>query len=285
MDIEFARTFLAVVDTGNFHKAAQQLNVTQSTVSMRVKALEGLLGRPLLTRSRAGATATAAGQQFRRYALQLVRAWEQARQEVSMPAGYQTMLAIGGQFTLWDRLLLKWLGWIRATMPDVAVRAEVALSDGLMRMLSEGLLDMAVMYTPQTRPGLIIEQFMVETLVLVTTDASGVDPRHPGYVFIDWGPEFRASHSAAYPDLSTPALSVSHGPLGLQHILDNGGSGYFPMRLVREHVAAGRLLRVTDAAEFSRPAHLVYPAGRDGDSRFVSALRGLRAIAAPETEA
>lgn len=278
MDIDLARTFLAIVETGNFNRAAERLNITQSTVSMRVKALEDLLGRSLFVRSKSGTKPTAAGFQFHRYATTLVRAWEQARQEVALPSSFQAVLSIGGQFTLWDQLLLRWIPWVRQAVPDMAVRAEVGLSEGLMRQVMEGLLDIAVMYTPQSRPGLTIEELLRQRLVLVSSNEKSAAPHDPGYVFVDWGPEFQASHSQAYPDLETPALSVSHGPLGLQHILDNGGSGYFPLRTIAPYLRQGNLHLVAGAHEFERPVYMVYPADRE-DERFKTALQGLRYVA------
>jgi DNA-binding Lrp family transcriptional regulator len=40
MDLDLARTFVAVVETGSFVRAAERVHVTQSTVSMRIKSLE-----------------------------------------------------------------------------------------------------------------------------------------------------------------------------------------------------------------------------------------------------
>ena len=264
MNIDLARTFLEIVDTGNFNKAAERLSVTQSTVSMRIKALEDELGRPLFVRSKTGTQMTAAGLQFRRYATTMVRVWEQARQELALPPGFRTVLNIGGQFSLWDRLLVQWIPWMRTAMPDVALRAEVGLSDGIMRQLTEGLLDVGVMYSPTSRPGLHIEKLLEERLVLVSTRRRPVGEWDDDYVFVDWGPEFRAGHSQAFPDLKTPAVTVGLGALGLQHILAHGGTGYFPMRVARTYLAAGRLFEVTGAPEFRRPAYLVH-AEDEGD--------------------
>ncbi len=50
MDIALAQTFLMVADTGSFVDAARKLNITQSTVSARIKTLEELFGRPLFER-------------------------------------------------------------------------------------------------------------------------------------------------------------------------------------------------------------------------------------------
>ncbi|MGE5546926.1 MAG: LysR family transcriptional regulator [Solirubrobacterales bacterium] len=284
MNIDLARTFLEIVETGNFNKAAERLDVTQSTVSMRIKALEDELGRPLFVRSKSGTELTAAGAQFRRYAATLVRVWEQARHEIALPPGYRSVLNVGGQFSLWDRLLVQWIPWMRTALPDVALRAEVGLSDGLMRQLAEGLIDIGVMYSPQARPGMIIEKLLEERLVMVSTRRRAVTDGDQDYVFVDWGPEYRQNHGQAFPDLKTPAVSVGLGALGLQHILSYGGSGYFPMRVVRSYLAAGRLFQVDDAPEFRRPAWLVYTQEESREEWFTTALEGLRHVASLESE-
>lgn len=284
MNIDLARTFLEIAETGNFNKAAERLQVTQSTVSMRVKALEDELGRPLFARSKTGTGLTSAGMQFRRYASTLVRVWEQARQELALPPGYRSVLTMGGQFSLWDRMLLQWVPWMRAAMPDVALRVEVGLSDGLMRQLAEGLIDIGVMYSPQSRPGLVTEKLLEERLVLVSTTPREVGQWDQGYVFVDWGPEFRVAHSQAFPDLSTPAVSVGLGALGQQHILANGGFCYLPMRSVRPLLQDNRLFMVQNAPEFRRPAYMVYPATEEQSEAVRAAVRGLRYVASLETE-
>jgi DNA-binding transcriptional LysR family regulator len=284
MNIDLARTFLEIAETGNFNKAADRLDVTQSTVSMRIKALEDELGRPLFKRGKAGTELTQAGLQFRRYAATLVRVWEQARHEVALPPGYRAALTVGGQFSLWDRLLLRWIPWMRAEMPNVALRVEVGLSDGLMRQLAEGLIDLAVMYSPQSRPGFVTLRLLEEHLVLVSTTPRDITQWDQTYVFVDWGPEYRAAHSQAFPDQPTQAVSVSLGALGLQHILANGGFGYFPMRVVRPYLQAGTLFRIANAPEFRRPAFIAYPAEEEQAAWLLTAVRGLRHVASLETE-
>ena len=80
-------TLLHAKGTGHEERrAADRLNVTQSTISARIRVLEDELGTPLFTRNKAGVTLTPAGAQFERHALALVRIWQQARQEVSLPS-------------------------------------------------------------------------------------------------------------------------------------------------------------------------------------------------------
>jgi LysR family transcriptional regulator, flagellar master operon regulator len=194
------------------------------------------------------------------------------------------VLNVGGQFSLWDRLLVQWIPWMRTALPEVALRAEVGGSDSLMRQLSEGLLDIGVMYSPQSRPGLAIEKLLEERLVMVSTRRRAVGEWDDDYVLVDWGPEFRQGHGQAFPNLKTPAVSVGLGALGLQHILSYGGTGFFPMRVVRPYLTNGRLFAVAGAPEFRRPAWLVYTLDEGREDWFPTALDGLRYVASLESE-
>jgi len=278
VDITLARTFLEIVSSGNFIRAAEQLHVTQTAVSVRVQTLEGLLGRKLFVRNRRGASLTPAGEQFLRYAPLFVQIWERARQQVAVPPGLQSVVAVGAELSLWDPFLLDWLIWMRRSAPQLALRTQVGLAEGLMNQVSEGILDIAVLYAPQHRPGLKVELLMKEKLVLVTTPRRKGASRSGDYVYVDWGPEFAAHHNLSYPDLSNPGTFVGLGPLGLQYILRAGGSGYFRLHAVAPHLSKRRLMLVRGAPEFLYPAYAVYSEG--ADAKIVTpALAGLRHIA------
>jgi DNA-binding transcriptional LysR family regulator len=55
MDTELSRTFLRSFQHGSFIRAAECLNVRQTTVSARIRTLQQQLGRPLFLRNKAGA--------------------------------------------------------------------------------------------------------------------------------------------------------------------------------------------------------------------------------------
>ena len=259
MDTELARTFLTVVEAGNFISAAERLHVSQSTVSTRIHTLENLLGCVLFVRNKAGTTLTPAGRQFQRHATALVRTVAQARHDVGLPEGFSGTLVIGGRIGLWEEFLLQWLPLMQKATPTISFRAESSLEPEIMQGLIEGRIDIGVMYTPQSRPGLKVEQLFDERLVMVSTSARNAPEPQAGYVYVDWGPEFYARHSASFPNFGGPSLTANIGWLGLQHVMKSGGSGYFPMRIVLPHIAAKRLHLVAGAPEFSVPAYVFYP--------------------------
>src|SRR6478735_7955797 len=125
MDIELARTFLEIVSTGSFIKAADRLHVAQTTVSARVRLLEQQLGRPLFVRNKAGASLTPAGEQFLRYAPTFVQLWQRAKQQVAVPEGHRAVLTVGSEVSLWQPLLVEWVRSMRRLHPDIALRVHV----------------------------------------------------------------------------------------------------------------------------------------------------------------
>ena len=265
MDTELARTFLTVVSAGNFSGAADRLHVSQSTVSTRINVLEEQLRCRLFVRNKAGTTLTAAGHRFQRHAATLVQTVVQAHHDIGLPEGAAGTLAVGGRIGLWEEFLLRWLPLMQRARPDVSIRIESALEPELMHGLIEGRLDIGVMYTPQSRPGLKVEHLFDDRLVMIATDAQSAPEPQSGYVLVDWGSEFQARHSASFPDFGGALLSANVGWLGLQHILQHGGSGYFPGRIVAPHLAAGTLHLVVDAPHFIMPAYAISRAGtQDG---------------------
>lgn len=283
MNLDHIKTFLEVATTGNFNRAADILNITQSTVSARIKSLEEDIGQPMFYRSHAGAELTAAGQQFREYALGMQRLWQQAQQAVSLQSSQRTVIGLGAQVSLWERLVLDWVSWMRTHAPDVALRIEADYSPSQMQQLQDGLLDIGVMYQPRQTPGLNIEKLMDETLVLVSTVPRQLSERwHESYVFVDWGDTFRADHGEYFPDMEMPSLSVGLGALGLQYILKEGGGGYFPLRVVNSLIAEGRLHLVEDAPTSLRPVYVVYRASPLDEEAQALALQGLRELAERE---
>lgn len=276
MDIELARTFLAIVAAGNFARAAERLHVSQTTVSARIRSLEEQLRRPLFVRNKAGATLTPAGEQFLRYAPALVQLWERARHGVAVPAGHRAVLAIGCEHSLWDPLLRRWLLWMRRSDPEIALRAHVGLPGTVVEQVAEGIIDIGVVYAPRYRAGLRVELLAEERLVLVTARSpTGAAPTN--YVQVDWGLEFGLGHETVAPGQKDPDLFVDLGPLGLGYILEAGGSGYFRLSAVRAHLGSGRLSLVPDAPEFVHPAYAVFSEDPTDAALIELAISGLKA--------
>lgn len=254
MDIELARTFLEIVRSGSFMGAAERLHVTQTTVTARVQNLEGQLGCRLFIRNRGGARLTENGERFTIHASQLVQTWEAARRDLPLPEGTGDLIAIGGEISLWNPLLLHWLSRLRESQPELAVRAEVGERQTLHERLKHGVLDALLVHQPDYWPGMQVEQLLEEKLIQVET----VGKTGP-YIYVNWGEAFQRQHNAALPRKARSRITLDLGPLALHYLLENGGSGYFRSRVVAPYLQQGIMSRVPQAPEFSYPIYLVYP--------------------------
>jgi DNA-binding transcriptional LysR family regulator len=283
MDIELARTFIEIVSAGSFIRASERLNVAQTTVSARIRNLEQQLGRPLFIRHKGGASLTPAGEQFLRYAPMFVQLWQRTLHQVAVPAGRRAVLTVGSEVSLSQPLLLDWVRWMRRSLADVALRVHVDLPQDLISQVASGMVDVAIMYAPQHRPGLKIDLLTEEKLVLVTTDPEARRLGEANYVYMDWGPDFVLHHGMNFPD-AAPDLFFDLGPLALSYVLAAGGSGYFRMNAVQSHIAAGRLHLVPEMPQFSYPVYAVQSANAD-ESVVGPALAGLHAISKGSIEA
>jgi len=266
MDINLARTFLTVADTGSFIDAARKMNVTQSTVSARIKTLEEHLDKELFERSKFGASLTSAGEQFRRHALALVRVWQHAQLDVSGSDKHRDRLSVGAPMSLWDGFLLKWLAWLRANIPDISVSAMAHPAPVVSQRMLEGTLDLAIVYRPIQLAGILTEHLFDEEFVMVTSVPPGSRRSTHDYVLLDWGPDFELEHATEYPELLNPDITLSIGAIGVDYMLQTPASGYCPVRLVKRHVGRGRLRIPKRARRFRYPVYVVYPEVRDEEA-------------------
>ncbi|WP_417525248.1 LysR family transcriptional regulator [Marinovum sp.] len=270
MDIALIRTFLEVAATGSFVNASERLFVTQSAVSLRVARLEADLGKPLFTRSKAGAELTAAGREFERYALSLIKIWEEARQQIGVPEGYTKSLSIGAQYSLWPRLGFRWIDLMQSRMPTLNIRAELGMPERLTRFLIEGIVQIGLIYTPQLRPGLIASKVLDEELVLAASWDASLDEIGDAYLFVDWGPEFVHAHALELPNLTNPGLTMSLGAMVADYVVSRRAAAYLPARYIKRYLDAGELFLVPDAPVFPYPVWSIWREDLDPDVREVA---------------
>ncbi|HXP97534.1 MAG TPA: LysR family transcriptional regulator [Telmatospirillum sp.] len=89
------RAFLAILDLGGFHKAAETLNMSQPALSRRIQALETSVGAPLLERTTRRVVPTSAGRSFAPLARRLLGEFEDSLFGITGLGDRQT-----GQITL-----------------------------------------------------------------------------------------------------------------------------------------------------------------------------------------
>ena len=255
MNLVTLKTFLAVVQTGNLNKAADLLNVTQSTVTARLDALDTELGQALLVRSRKGAQLTKAGFAFKRHAELMVRTWEQGRKAVGLPSGFSGMVSLATHDELWAGLGERWIDLAQALHEDIAFEAWPGDHAETGRWLNSGLVDAAITLLPVTGDDITSCELRRDRLVQVSSEPRPAMEWDDNYIFVDLGADFRRRHSLAWPTDNTARTAFGSSGWALDHLLRKGGSAYLPWRMCALHVEAGRLHFVQDVPEFSRAVY------------------------------
>ncbi|GAA1490705.1 LysR family transcriptional regulator [Brachybacterium sacelli] len=148
MRLEHLRSFEAVVRRGTFTRAAQELFLTQPSLSRQIATLETDVGTPLLERGHRGAVVTEAGRALLPIARRMLADAESARLELDELAGLRRgRVRLGAPPTLCVSLVADVLAEYSARHPEVELQVVEAGTLALMRQLQEGEVDLAVAIT------------------------------------------------------------------------------------------------------------------------------------------
>ena len=92
------------------------------------------------------------------------------------------------------------------------------------------------------------------------------------------GHAFKVAHADAFPDSPSHRMTVGLAAVGLNHILEQGGSGYFLEREMEHHIEEGRLFRVAGAPQFNQTTYLCYIAETSESPAVQAVLDGLNHV-------
>lgn len=255
MDIKLVTTFLDVFESRNFNRTADRLELTQSSISGRIRALEAEVGAQLFERGRAGATPTPAGIRFEPHARLLVATWDQARRDTGASEERDRLLRLAGQFSLMRPVLVEWVINIRARDQRTAVDLQADYSLQIIKDVSHGAIDIGVLYSPQYLPDLEIQQVGEERFVMVSTHGRHLAqiPKDT-YLNTDYTSYFRQRHQTLLPELANSAITVSFEGIAVEFLRRTGGSTYVPSRIVADLASTMEgLCVVEDAPQILHP--------------------------------
>ena len=144
MRIEQLQAFIAITETGNFGQAAKQCGVTQSTISRQIQSLEQDLGLSLFHRS-TQAKLTIGGEKLLPRAQKICQEWNKATSECAdLIAGKQPELCIAAIHSVCAHYLPPILQQFCSDYPEVQLRVTALGSDRALKVLRDGLIDVAI---------------------------------------------------------------------------------------------------------------------------------------------
>ncbi|HET6235719.1 MAG TPA: LysR substrate-binding domain-containing protein [Acetobacteraceae bacterium] len=147
MEFELLRSFVAVAECGGFRRAAERLNLTQSTVSQQIKRLELETKRPLFHRTTRSVALTDDGEMLLGDARRLLQLEEAARRRLTSPPLSGTV-RLGAVEEVAGGSLPPALGRFASSHPNVKLEVQIGVSSPLIDQLDAGRLDVVFAKRP-----------------------------------------------------------------------------------------------------------------------------------------
>lgn len=149
MELRVLRYFLTVAKEQNFTKAAEQLHITQPTLSRQLAALEEELGTMLFHRGSRNLTLTEDGLLLKRRALEILDLEDKIIDEIKGTEGeLEGVITVGcGEFAAVE-ILAQIIGKFRKNYPRVQIVIHTGTADTIREMLNKGLVDIGLFLEP-----------------------------------------------------------------------------------------------------------------------------------------
>ena len=212
MDVRQLRYFLAIAEEGSISRAAERLGVAQPSLSQHIRHLEEDLGVELLVRSARGVATTESGAVLVAHARGILRAVEQAREDVrhlsDEPRG---VVAVGLPSSVSMVLTVPLAETVRVDLPHVTLRTMEAMSGHVLTWLEEGMVDLGILFNAAGLRHLMVRELMVEDLYLIGPTGEGTgQPRFGGVM----------DQPASLSDVTRLELALPGRPHGLRELIE-----------------------------------------------------------------
>ncbi|WP_105382834.1 LysR family transcriptional regulator [Neorhizobium alkalisoli] len=257
MQFELIETFLDLMETRSFNRTAERLNITQSTVSHRVNALETTFRRKLFVRGKGGTVPTVAGMRLLDHAKALQQQWHEATRAVEAAGAYERAMRIGIQHDVAEMIAGRFLKAVREELQGTSIYLEADYSNQMNRDLGAGDLDLAVLYTPHHLPDLHYERLGEVSYILVSTQAATLSEiRQQDYIYANYSPAFDRVHRLALPQFSGSSLSTGRNLMVAELVTRLGGAAYVT-RATAEELEKKKVAKiVSDAPVIAQTAYV-----------------------------
>ncbi|MER7985386.1 transcriptional regulator CynR [Streptomyces noursei] len=180
LELRHLRYLLAVAEHGSFTRAAEDLHISQPTLSQQIKQLERTVGVQLLDRTGRTVRLTDAGEAYThhaRHALRDLAAAERAVHDVRDLSRGHLRLGLTPTFTAY--LVGPLVAELHARHPGVALAVREMPQDRIETGLLDDELDLGIAFAGPHPAGIEAAALFTETLSLVTAAPGAADPPEP----------------------------------------------------------------------------------------------------------
>lgn len=252
MDFEQLKTFVSLANNKNFTRTAEEMNVVQSTVTARVKLLEGEVGEQLFIRKTRNVEITNAGKTFLSYAIQTLEIMNEGIKTTRIQSNFNNNLVIGGMNSLWDTPIFDQINSYQSCNPETAMRLITGHSKDIIEKIQYGLIDVGFVYNPSHSPLYNIHTIREEPIVLVGSaqlveklgSIKSEDIKNIPFIHYNWGTEFSEWFEMEIGKHETMRYRVDHTGVAVRLLLSGEGIGFMLGSIIESYKREGLLMQV-----------------------------------------
>ena len=161
--------FLNVVSSGNLTNVAKNMNISQSAVSMSIKELENILGRPLFDRINKKLILNELGRAFHKEILPIFKKLVDIEYEFKN-SEHKGIIRVGASTTIVDYLMPSIICTYMRSYPDVKITLKEGNTQEIANMIKDGSLDIGFVEGFVSGSEIIKEKIGSDELLVVTAD-------------------------------------------------------------------------------------------------------------------
>jgi DNA-binding transcriptional LysR family regulator len=244
--------FLAIVQTQNLKKASELINLTQATVSYRLKILEQEMGATLVERRKGiqKITLTPFGENF----VTIAERWSRLKQDTEklQASGPQLNLSIGGSNSLNTYVLPPLYRALAQHSPRIRLQFHTQHSVELWDTMERREIDVAFVKMERTVPNIDVEPFFIDEAVLIRPatahEIGDLQPIHPTElnceheIYWNWGPAFKMWHDRWWDPIHAAYIPVDIAGLIFSLMQDPRQWSVVPKSVANSFVKTGQFV-------------------------------------------
>jgi DNA-binding transcriptional LysR family regulator len=259
MNNQLLRTFLEVAETLHFRIAGENLGLTQSAVSARIKQLEVELSVSLFDRTHKQLKLTPEGHRLVKHANDILDMWQKAKQDISMSKYQSSQLVIGAMVSIWDIALHAWMQKIHRNIEDVGLFTRTYNPLELRNDVLNRKADIGFLFEPPIVDLLRSRKVASIPMHLVTTSKVAlISTRYPNIVSVDYGESINEEYRHFFGDQHLAKHNMSQPKMALDYILEASGTAYLPKPMTFPLIQQKQLFEVENAPVFYRDIYAIY---------------------------
>ncbi|MGE8203484.1 LysR family transcriptional regulator [Heyndrickxia sp. NPDC080065] len=255
MDFKWLHTFITAAKHENFRKTAEELFISQPTVTVQIKLLEEEIGSPLFERDGRKVIITEAGRRFLPIARNMLSMYEEGMADLNrFRQGFSQKLALAMSPLIAESIMPYVLKRFMLMHPEIEISVQVLDSVQISEKVLSGEVDIGLSRSQTKNSDLICRPLYEDPVILVVPhdgrDSETAPPldaeellsnhylithNHPEY----WDSLLQSLHPK-FPSLKTMAVSQVH--VTRRFIIEGLGISFLPSSTVRRELLEGRLL-------------------------------------------